>query len=479
MVYDPREDSEMAVKWTNGDKDQTIGDDRGPWIMTFTGRHFHFMHPALNEVDIMDIAVSTSREGRFAGHCWSFYCVTGDTKILTHDFKWVRADDITTGDCLWGFDDEPRGKLKRRWRKSRAIVHGLVEREVVRIILSDGTNLKCSVEHPLLVSAKRAGNQKWMTAGEILKRYLEGRVTYLPKFTKPCWSENKDFDGGWLSGMFDGEGTISSEASRGHNLSVCQKEGRICERLRDLLDFYCYDFSEYFNKDTGVVNITLHGGISEQMRFLGEFRPIRLVPKMEKRLEGSQMNRVGNLVHVVEVIPMGKEMVVALETSTNTYITEGFGSHNSVAQHCVHVSERVEMLLQQTGLKDPLHIAKVSMCALLHDASEGYIKDMPSPVKAHLPDYRRMEDTVQDVIVDCFGLLDLWKAPQTQSIIHTVDKAVMATEVRDLIKHKKVWHMPEKAYDDLKIVPVGPDTACVQFLYRFHSLKRILDENAS
>ena len=224
MVYDPREDSEMAVKWTNGDKDQTIGDDRGPWIMTFTGRHFHFMHPALNEVDIMDIAVSTSREGRFAGHCWSFY---------------------------------------------------------------------------------------------------------------------------------------------------------------------------------------------------------------------------------------------------------------SVAQHCVHVSERVEMLLQQTGLKDPLHIAKVSMCALLHDASEGYIKDMPSPVKAHLPDYRRMEDTVQDVIMDCFGLLDLWRAPQTQSIIHTVDKAVMATEVRDLIKHKKVWHMPEKAYDDLKIVPVGPDTACVQFLYRFHSLKRILDENAS
>lgn len=207
--------------WSSGDKDQVIGDESGPWIMTFTGRHFHFANPDPSEVDIMDIAVATSREGRFAGHCWSFY---------------------------------------------------------------------------------------------------------------------------------------------------------------------------------------------------------------------------------------------------------------SVAQHSVHVSESME-LFAKGKVDNALYVAKVALLGLLHDASEAYIKDMPSPVKIYLPDYRKMEEKIQDSIMSKFGLLDFWRSPEIQKLLHKVDKSVMATEVRDLIKHKKVWSMPEKPYNDLTIVSVSPDTACVQFLYRFHTLMRTIEES--
>lgn len=208
--------SEAAtLEWKAGDKDQVLGDDRGPWIMTFTGRHFHFADPSPDEVDIMDIAVATSREGRFAGHCWSFY---------------------------------------------------------------------------------------------------------------------------------------------------------------------------------------------------------------------------------------------------------------SVAQHSVYVSERIESLMRGIGKTE--NVPRLSLLGLLHDASEAYIKDMPSPVKAYLPDYKKMETKIMSAIMETFNLGKEWNDPEVQALLHKVDKGVMTTEVRDMIKHKKVWSMPEKAYDDLVIVPVSPDTACVQFLYRFHTLMR-------
>ncbi|RYZ63042.1 MAG: hypothetical protein EOO14_00395 [Chitinophagaceae bacterium] len=63
--------------------------------------------------------------------------------------------------------------------------------------------------------------------------------------------------------------------------------------------------------------------------------------------------------------------------------------HYSVAQHSFHVSEMV----------DPKH----RLAALLHDASEAYLVDVPSPVKKELRDYRHIEDGLMRVIAQKFG----------------------------------------------------------------------------
>jgi hypothetical protein len=45
-----------------------------------------------------------------------------------------------------------------------------------------------------------------------------------------------------------------------------------------------------------------------------------------------------------------------------------------------------------------------ALAILLHDASEAFFGDMPSPLKALMPEYKRLETQAQDVIIDAFGL---------------------------------------------------------------------------
>lgn len=71
-----------------------------------------------------------------------------------------------------------------------------------------------------------------------------------------------------------------------------------------------------------------------------------------------------------------------------------FGGHTrylySVAQHSCMVADRL-----RPGLK---------LAGLLHDASEAYLLDIPTPIKQHLPNYYTAERRLQIVIQSRFGL---------------------------------------------------------------------------
>ena len=62
----------------------------------------------------------------------------------------------------------------------------------------------------------------------------------------------------------------------------------------------------------------------------------------------------------------------------------------SVAQHSVFVSRNVP----------PGHALE----ALLHDAAEAYLKDMPKPLKMLLPSYQKLEQRMDSVIRAKYGL---------------------------------------------------------------------------
>jgi len=70
-----------------------------------------------------------------------------------------------------------------------------------------------------------------------------------------------------------------------------------------------------------------------------------------------------------------------------------FGGHlhkfYSVAQHCVMCSSLVK--------------PKYKLQALLHDAAEAYILDMPSPIKNRLVNYKKIEDSLMTLISQKFG----------------------------------------------------------------------------
>jgi len=66
----------------------------------------------------------------------------------------------------------------------------------------------------------------------------------------------------------------------------------------------------------------------------------------------------------------------------------------SIAEHSVRVCAELSD-------DQPAH---VKLWALLHDAPEAYLGDIPSPIKAFMPNYIEAEDLIMRVICDKFGM---------------------------------------------------------------------------
>ncbi len=131
-----------------------------------------------------------------------------------------------------------------------------------------------------------------------------------------------------------------------------------------------------------------------------------------------------------------------------------FGCHlqhfYSVAQHAVLVARTVHWL----GMTDP----RVLRAALLHDASEAYLRDIPSPMK-RLPamyEYRILERRVQEAILSHFGIEDLIDHPA----IHRADKMMLETEKRALRPPSKFRQDYEnRESSPVFVAPMPPEEA--------------------
>jgi hypothetical protein len=141
-----------------------------------------------------------------------------------------------------------------------------------------------------------------------------------------------------------------------------------------------------------------------------------------------------------------------------------FGGHSrafySVAQHCVIVSRVVE---ERGGDVED------AFAALMHDAGEAYLGDMPHPLKhrsALGAAFRDAEARLEEAIRDRFGI----KAEVPE--IKAVDRALLATERR--VFSAEVWHWPELEDVeplDLELTPWSPDKAADEFTRRYAELE--------
>ncbi|MEB2845953.1 hypothetical protein [Endobacterium cereale] len=125
----------------------------------------------------------------------------------------------------------------------------------------------------------------------------------------------------------------------------------------------------------------------------------------------------------------------------------------SVAEHCVIM---VDWLLPRYGKRVALH-------ALLHDASEAYLVDIPRPVKPYLGGYKAAELRVMQVVHDAFGLN--WIMPPE---VKMADERIIADELVNL--EPMEWHAK---WDDPLGVPLrlwSPERAEHEFLVAFNFL---------
>ncbi|TDH35740.1 hypothetical protein E2A64_10420 [Pseudohoeflea suaedae] len=403
LAYDgPECDAALATE-TFGDLDDYIR--KGDFIQTYTGLKAWPMDLRPEEVCIEDIAHSLAMQCRYAGHCQKFYCPTPEQRILTEDLRWVPAGDLREGDGLLAFDEEPVrigafGKNRRRMKHAVVKTAMPVKRRVIRLVMSDGSEVCSSFEHPWLVATKSSGNQKWVTAGRISEDIKLGRKRYIHKFFSP-WEERTSKESGWLAGVYDGEGHLSIVNRRGTQLGVAQKPGVVLSKIEELLKEYEYSNYRYTQtgaKGSGVITLQTQGGFRQIAAMLGSIRPLRLLGKFTDGLVSGefdkQMQSDGNPLEIVSARDEGVQWVAGIETSSKTYFCEGFGAHNSVAEHSVLMAR----YLAARGGNGP------ALAALMHDAAEAYLVDIPRPVKHSLPQYRELEDRVLAVINAKYGI---------------------------------------------------------------------------
>jgi len=127
----------------------------------------------------------------------------------------------------------------------------------------------------------------------------------------------------------------------------------------------------------------------------------------------------------------------------------------SVAEHCVILAEYV---LNETA--DP----KQALAALLHDASEAYLVDVPRPIKKYLSGYQQLEQNVTDVIKQKWGLVH-------SSVLKYSDTNIIKDE-SILLNGNLSW---VNMYDELGVDLYlwTPEEAEEQFLNMFEILRNV------
>ena len=258
-------------------------------------------------------------------------CLAPETRVLTADLRWVRSDEVSVGDELIGFDEFPdsgNGRT-RKWRKTVVTKADKIKKPCYEIKLEDGTTFIASDKHGWLTHAENVN--RWKTSEELVTRHHR-RPTRIIKLLD-TWQEEEGYEAGYLAAAFDGEGCLMTGSRSPNNgskycrLSFAQKANEMKQYVGSLLNMFGFEWNEHAVNFSTTKQIDIQGGKAAVMRFLGMFRPKRLMPKFNPETVGELQAK--NNVAVLSAEIVGERDVIGMETTTKTFIAEGFASHNS------------------------------------------------------------------------------------------------------------------------------------------------------
>lgn len=108
----------------------------------------------------------------------------------------------------------------------------------------------------------------------------------------------------------------------------------------------------------------------------------------------------------------------------------------SVGQHCIHCALEAEA----RGYSE-----RVILACLLHDASECYMSDVPSPFKKSLLGYQRTEEKLLEIIYEKY--LGTMLTNEEEALVKQVDEDMLYFDLRELLGEKSDRDEPQMKSD--------------------------------
>ncbi len=260
-------------------------------------------------------------------------CVTADTPVLTADLRWVPAGELQPGDELIGFDEHSTaaGSTAGRRLRPATVEHNHLFRAHAYRVVTDHGELITTAEHPWLVRlpyVNRGTRTHWVTTADL------DPAKHSPYWACTPWASDRSHTAGWLAGMLDADGHAQTNRSSGAWVGFGQVYNGILTRFVEEMESRGFTIKT-FDRQTGrrlgkqaFCDVRVLGGLWEQLRALGTLRPYRL--DLRAAWDGAVIGKTcPQQVTIYAIEPAGDRWMAGMQTSTSTYIANGFLVHNS------------------------------------------------------------------------------------------------------------------------------------------------------
>jgi hypothetical protein len=306
------------------------------------------------------------------------FCLDPETPILTADLRWVPIGTLQAGDELVGFDEHPeRPGAQRKMRRTSVVRTWRVRKPAKRIVFTDGTSVTCSAEHRWLIKGKGpGGTYRWTTTDRL------GPGSFIRHLVDP-WEEDRTWEGGYLAGIYDGEGCVSGWSGRaGREVFFSQNGGEVLDYTLKLLRGKGFHPQHYTNSSKNCQQWAL-GGMNDSMAFLGSIRPQRLMTKSASVWEGvaprggltpSGAQRKDAFKAIVSIEELPAQELVDIETTAHTFIANGLFSHN-----CQGYDEMAHQVAATGAARSAEEIYGAATPALDQFKKDAFIVEPSSP----------------------------------------------------------------------------------------------------
>lgn len=279
------------------------------------------------------------------------YCLAPETPVITSDLRWVEVQTLNVGDKLMAFEEYPSvlptnhskcgtRKRRRQWQEAIVTKTGVAILPCYKLLFEDGSTIICSAKHKWLTCWRSDGSgaANWTATEDLVpwkNNFEKGhRVLKVvePKKTALGLSFRDNYDLGYLSAAFDGEGHLSQTKGKSGYwqtwAAFYQNPNVMLSKVCSLLSNYSIRYSKRIPKTKGRVSQLQVSDRLDVLRLLTLTRPVRLLEKFTPNHLGGMMPcKTPPKLIAKEFI--GLHEVITLETSTGTLVANGFASHNS------------------------------------------------------------------------------------------------------------------------------------------------------